>query len=73
MPSEVGELASSLTAFLKMRDGSGFRKSIFLIRITAIVAQILRKCPHDCACSVILIPNMNTVCHKREFIMIKSI
>lgn len=31
VPSEVGELVSSLTAFLKMKDGSGFRKTIFLI------------------------------------------
>lgn len=71
VPSEVGVLVSSLTAFLKMKDGCGFRKNIFFIRSTAIVAHILRKYPHGCACSVILIPN--SVCHKREFIMIKLI
>lgn len=27
VPSEVGVLVSSLTAFLKMKDGSSFRKS----------------------------------------------
>lgn len=37
------------------------------------MAQILRKYPHDCAYSVILIPNMKGVCHKRKFIMIKLI
>lgn len=29
VPSEVGVLVSSLTAFLKMKDGCGFRKSVF--------------------------------------------
>lgn len=73
VPYEVGVLVSSLTAFLKLKDGSGFRKSIFFVWITAIVAQILRKWPHDCACSVILIPNMNSVCDKMEFITIKLV
>lgn len=31
VPSEVGVLVLSLTAFLKMKDGCGFRKSIFFI------------------------------------------
>lgn len=73
VPSEFGVLVSSLTAFLKMKDDAGFRKSIFFIWITAIVAQILKKCPHDYVCSVILIPNLNSVCQKGEFITIKMI
>lgn len=70
-PSKVGDIWSHLLwLFLWWTDGACFRKSLFLW-ITATVPQILRKCSCGCACSVILVPNMNSIHHKMTFYSIK--
>lgn len=58
---------SSCLAVLILSDATVFRKSVFFLCIAGIAVQILRKCPCDGACSVILAPNMNVVCHKMAF------